>query len=140
MPHSELPQNVQELLAERIESFEQLEVLLRLFEGRSQSWTADSLAEQLNIPVAAVLPALAHLRAVELLVASGEPGNEKYGYAPRDAEADQAVRALAEVYRTNRLSVLQLMSANAIDRVRSRAIRLFADSFLLGRSKSKKDG
>jgi hypothetical protein len=59
-------------------------------------------------------------------------------YSPSDVGLDGAVTDLAQAYNENRLEVIKLMSANVIERVRTSAMRAFADAFLLGGK--KKDG
>jgi hypothetical protein len=48
------------------------------------------------------------------------------------------VKDLAEAYGARRLEVMRALSKNAVERVRTSAIRMFADAFLIGRK--KKDG
>ena len=53
---------------------------------------------------------------------------------------DEAIGNLAESYDENRLEVINLMNTNAIERVRTSAMRAFANSFLLGGGGKKNDG
>ena len=48
---------------------------------------------------------------------------------------DATIEALARVYEERRLDVIKRMTANAIERVRTAAIRTFSDAFLLRRKK-----
>jgi hypothetical protein len=45
---------------------------------------------------------------------------------------------LLEVYESNRIELMMLLSANAIERMRTGALRAFADAFVIGRN--RKDG
>lgn len=133
-----IPENVRLLLATSIETYDQLAMLLLLLERPNEELTAQRVAELLNVSPAAAQSSLEHLGAADLLIASGDANAPRYRYGPGRPELDQAARGLAQAYQDRRVEVMQLMSANAIERVRSGAIRLFADAFLLGRS--KKDG
>src|SRR5688572_28420767 len=135
MPEHGIPENVRLLLATSIETYDQLAMLLLLLEGPERDFTAEGVAELLSVSPSAAKSSLEHLAAAELLVVSQEPNATRYRYGPRRPELDKAARGLAQAYQNRRIEVMQLMSANAIERVRSGAIRLFADAFLLGRSK-----
>jgi predicted DNA-binding transcriptional regulator len=127
------------LLERHIESYEQLEVVLLLHRCRDLRWTGDKVGQALNIPSTAAETALAALRrsgiAAEVREADGSVG---YLYAPASPTEAEAVDQLAEAYSTQRVEIMKLMNANALLRVRTGALRAFADAFDLG--KGKKDG
>jgi hypothetical protein len=58
-----------------------------------------------------------------------------YLYAPRDESVRQRVGELAEAYAERRMTVIQMLSANALERVRHAAMRRLADAFRLERGK-----
>jgi hypothetical protein len=133
-----LPNGVLALLHDEIESFEQIEVLLLLHQQRAKVWTVASVCSDLGIESSLAVEALEHLCSVRLLEVV--PGAEirRFRYAPGAPELAQAVTELADAYRDRRIEVMRLLGANAVDRVRTKAIRLFADAFLIGGK--KKDG
>jgi hypothetical protein len=129
--------DVNTLLRDCIESFEQLEVLLLLHRTPGQPWTADavSTATPLKLSLDVAEEALAHLRRWKLV--EGEARIYRYNPANR---LDATVRALAAVYEDDRLEVMKIMNQNAIERVRTSALRAFADSFFVGKGGKKSDG
>jgi hypothetical protein len=80
---------------------------------------------------------LADLVALELATARGAGGPE-FRYAPATVALDAGVSALARAYADQRLEIMKLISANAIERLRTAAIRAFSDSFLIRRK--RRDG
>jgi hypothetical protein len=136
MPDIDLPPEVRQLLAARIETYDQVEVLLLLHASGDRSWASGDVAANLRIPVSAADAALEHLCTTRLALAATGPAGQRFKYAPADESANQAVAELAKAHARNRVEIIQLLSSNAIERIRNEAIRLFADSFLLGRKKS----
>ena len=135
---SPLTDAVTALLADRIESFEQLETLLLLRQHRDQAWTPKSVGEKLGIAATTAAEALEHLCRKNLLDDRVDGEALRFRYAPATPDLDGAVSALARAYGERRLEVMTLVSANAVARVRTSATRMFADAFLIGRR--KKDG
>jgi hypothetical protein len=131
---SDLPDDVRALLQEHIESYEQLETLLLLRRERYEEWTADRLAARLRVRAELVEPALAGLAASGLVDAAGLAPT-RFAYRPASSGLDAAVGRLEREYTERPILIIQLMSANAIDRVRTAALHTFADAFVL----SKKD-
>lgn len=135
LPES-LPTAVRAFLRDHIESYEQLEILLLLRRRPGEALTARALMDRMELPrdtVEESLDGLARAGCVTAGARSGEPVR----YAPRDATLAATIDGLAAAYEDSRLAIIKLMSANAIERVRSAAIHTFADAFVIGR---KKDG
>lgn len=133
-----VPEQARALLRDCIESFEQLEILLLLRLRPSRSWTPAGLAEEIKASPAIVAEALEHLRRVDLLERTAGEGDVGFRYRPGSVERDRAVQLLAQTYADKRIEIFRLLSENAVQRVRTSAIRMFADAFLIGRR--KKDG
>lgn len=130
----EVPQPVKELLRSSIASYEELEALLALMGTPQRSWTAEQVAAALNVPEDVASKALGDLATTGLLArAEGAPAAFKY--APRTPAFARAAEALDQECRTNRIAVMKLMNANALERVRGGAVRAFADAFVIGRRK-----
>jgi predicted ArsR family transcriptional regulator len=117
-----LTQSVRWLLSEHIFSYEQLEVLLLVHRER-RSWRPEDLARALQLSVEAAGAALEHLEQRGLVEAQTE-------------DLKVAVEELSKTYTDNRLEVMVAMNENAMKRVRTAAMRTFADSFVW----KKKDG
>jgi hypothetical protein len=130
-----VPPEVRDFLREYVHNYEQLEVLILMQQHSTTDWTADSMGEKLQISPQSAGDALHHLWT-KLLVdcISGSP----LRYRLSRADAGSTVQSIADLYGQNRLLVMGLMNANAIERVRTRAMRDFASAFVIG--ERKKDG
>ena len=129
MAEDGITSRVKQFISDHVESVMQLEVLLLLAGQPGKVWTASELAQQLRIDVVWVD---AQLRAI---VAGGLAGVEEPGpggagaefrYAPRTAELGAAVDELAKAYADRRVTVIGLIFAKPVDKIRS-----FADAFRL---------
>ena len=134
----DLPEDVRALLHEHIESYEQLEVLLLLRRERYEEWTVEGLATRLHVREELVGSALEGLRADGLVTATAAAPAARFAYRPASSGLDAAAGRLDREYAERPIRIIQLMSANAIDRVRTAALHTFADAFVL--KKDNKDG
>ena len=132
----DLPPDVRALLHEHIESYEQLEALLLLRRERFEQWTSEGLAARLRIRAELAQTALGGLQTAGLVGITGA-GPAHFAYRPANAGLDAAVGRLEREYAERPILVIQLMSANAIERLRTAALHTFADAFVL--SKKVKD-
>jgi hypothetical protein len=128
MEPSEIPGPVQVFLRTYIESYEELELLL-LVRSRATDWCrSDDLGPIMAAPssrhgsLGNVDEGLARLRQRGLLEGRDEPP-QRYRYQPREAELERAIDELARHYRDDPTGVMKLMTANAVERVRSQAAR-----------------
>jgi hypothetical protein len=122
------------LLRERIESYEQLEVLLHLFSVREPQRLVD-LIGALGLAENAAADAVEALRSAGLIAATSTDGGPLFRYegAP---ELDATIRELAGLYREKPAEIAKRMTANAIERVRTAGLRAFSDAFRLRRRKA----
>ena len=134
----DLPEDVRALLHEHIESYEQLEVLLLLRRERYEEWTVEGLATRLHIREELVGSALKGLEASSLVDTTAAAPAPRFAYRPASSGLDAAADRLDREYAEHPIRIIQLMSANAIERVRTAALHTFADAFVL--KKDKKDG
>jgi hypothetical protein len=137
MPDGGVPADVQAFLREHVESYEQLEVLLRLRLQPDRSWTPLDVASELRISDELGLAALRFLCRERLLGVDVGRGVLLFRYAPQSAELVELIPRLAIAYEENRLEVMRLMTANAIDRLRLGPMNRLANAFLLGRKKNR---
>lgn len=121
-------------MAETIETFEQLEVALLFGRGPESARSEDAIAAELRLPSAAVVDALDRLTRAGLLTRSA---NSASGYHLWRSAPGTTLATLAERYDRDRVAIMQLMTTNALDRVRTSALRAFSSAFLL---KRKHDG
>jgi len=127
---NELPEDVRALLHEHIESYEHLETLLLLRRERYEQWTSEALAARLHVRPELIEAALASLKAGGLVEATGADPMQ-FAYRPASSGIDAAVGRLQSEYTERPILIIQLMSANAIERLRTAALHTFADAFVL---------
>jgi DNA-binding MarR family transcriptional regulator len=127
-------QKIREFLREFVSSYEELEVLV-LLARKERPWSDAELADSLSSTLDAISPALESLVKSGLVDGRGAAGQRRYQYAPATEALRERVAELDEAYRERRLTIVQIMSANAVERMRGAAIRRFADSFRLERPK-----
>jgi len=124
----DLPEDVCALLHEHIETYEQLEVLLLLRRERYEKWTVPGLAARLQVRAELIGSALEGLEAAGLVAVTGAA---HFAYRPATSILDAATGRLDQEYTERPIPIIQLMSTNAIERVRNAALHTFADSFVL---------
>jgi len=70
-------------------------------------------------------------------VKSRAQGAEKqHAYVCQSEAVEATIDRLAAAYRENPIPIIKLMSANAIERLRTAALRTFADAFILRKDKN----
>lgn len=131
-----LDEEVRAFLRHHIDSFESLEVLLLLYRERT-AWTADELCRRFRVRAPVIDDAIASLVRARLVNATERNVLTSYRYADEDSVRDALVASLERTYRDEPIQVMQLMSANAIERLRSGAIRAFADAFVFRKDKGR---
>ena len=137
MAADDLPEDVQRLLRDYIESYEQLELLL-LLRTELDPWTVEALSARLRIPASLVLLALDGLQRIGFVAARPLGAEKQYAYIAQNSGGEATLERLVQAYREHPIPILKQMSANAIEGVRTAALRAFADAFIL--RKDKKDG
>jgi hypothetical protein len=128
--------HVLELLRQYIETFEDLEVALALTRAGVQGRSPAGLAAELNLPDAMVAGAVERMIRLGLIRSAGGAG-DRLMIDRSDPQRAAAIDELVEQYTSDRVTVMAQMSANALERVRTAAVRAFARAFVLG---GKKDG
>lgn len=121
MDETNIPAEVRRLLAEHIDSVEQLEMLLLLFRSGTE-WTVDAVGEELRTSRASVLRRIQDLTQRRFLVRGSGP--ESYRFAKDNESRNAAVEALARVYAERPYTVIDLIFSKPIDN-----LRVYADAF-----------
>jgi DNA-binding IclR family transcriptional regulator len=134
----DLPEDVQKLLRDHIESYEQLELLVLLRTELDHRWTVDALSARFRIPASLASLALDELQTAGFVEPRGHGPEKQYAYLTQSNHVEATLERLIQAYREYPIPILRQMSANAIERVRTAALRRFADAFIL--RKDKKDG
>jgi hypothetical protein len=137
MQESELSPDVRRLLRDHIESYEQLELLLRMRADQEASWTQETLSTQLRLPASLVAAALDGLEAAKFVAARVSGSEKRYAYQRQVDHVEATLGLLAAAYREYPIPIIKQMSANAIERLRSAALRTFADAFILRKDKNR---
>ena len=119
-----------------VRSYEELEALLFLARNEDREFTSEEVTLALKAAVGSLDDALQELAAVGgLVTVAKRSAVARYRYAPGDEATRQCVIDLAAAYANQRMSVVQILSANALQRVRRAAMRRLADAFRLEGSK-----
>jgi hypothetical protein len=119
---------LKQLLFETVEGFEDLAVLVWFYETeRVDAADAHGVAKGASLPSDDAAAALERLVARGLLEV--EPGDPKRFRSTRDpARREIATRVVSE-FRTSSGQVMRLLAENAIERVKTAALRTFAECF-----------
>jgi len=128
MADAEIPPEIRAFLLDYVHTYEQLETLLLLHGHGDQGWTPAAVSDALKISVDSAAEALEELKTRRLL----DSGPSMYRLA---SHARGVVHSIARLYEENRLLVVRSMNANAIERVRTGALRAFAEAFVIGGKK-----
>jgi len=120
---------LQGFLFEYVETYEDLQLVVFLRRQRERDWTAPGIAAELGLPVSACLTALQGLRERGLVEADALAGT--FRYAPCSSELAARLGQLDELYRSQRLTVVMLMSVNAIERIRIATMHRVVDTLRL---------
>ena len=123
------------LLHDHIESYEQLEMLLLMRGDKVASWTEETLCERLRSAVSLVQAALERLKSAGLVEARAHEGAKHYSYLCQSDDVEATISRLAAAYRENPIPIIKIMSANSLERLRTAALRTFADAFILRKDK-----
>ena len=125
MSSDALPPPVKQLLAQHIQSVEQLEVLLLLRSQPQRAWVAAEVYDVIRSSQSSIAARLKDFTAAGFLLEENGNG-PTYRYAPKDENLRSALDQTAAAYQTWRIRVIEAIFAPEIDPVQS-----FADAFKL---------
>jgi predicted transcriptional regulator len=120
-----IQESVRKLIADHIDSVEQLEVLLLLRAQRERVWTVAEINDEIKSSVSSVETRLSGLADGGLLQRQGR--TFRYQAAP---EMDATVTELARAYAERRFTVIELIFARPTDKLRA-----FADAFKVSKKR-----
>ena len=124
--------DVRRLIADHVDSLEKLELLALLAERPREVWTLEAAAAAICLPVVQLRRAMDELRAAGLVRTS--PGKSiRIELAPATPQLASACGALCDAYAADRIAILKLTNAIALDRVRESAASAFARAFQIRR-------
>ncbi len=133
MSGSSLTPDIDRFLFTFVHSYEELEALLLLQRDASRPWTSGDVARALSIDGANARIALQRLvqdGVVEETTVRGSPHTCYRG--PREAFR-ALVSALSDAFEHHKIDVIAAMNRNALERMRTDALRVFADAFVIRR-------
>jgi len=125
-----LPDDVRRLLIDKIDSVEELEVLLLLHHSPGREWTPEEVCKTLYTSQDSVRKRLLELQK-EGLVASGSAAGAFQSLAA-GTETSNLIEHLASVYATRRVSVIALIFSKPPDNLRA-----LSDAFRLKKPEDK---
>lgn len=125
MSLSELPRDVQQLLAEQIRSIEQLEILLLLRDNADRRWTASEVYQKVRSSERSVGYTLEELARRGLLARIDQPQTQ-FQFAPQTEELKAAIDQLARLYSERRVRIVEAIYSAPIS-----AVDEFAKAFRL---------
>lgn len=128
MPEPAEATPLKELLFETVESIEELLILVWFHDrGDGSDGDSEEAARDTSLSADAADAALSSLAARGFISpSSGSP--RRFHYAP-SSELRDALSKIVLEYKLNPVQVMSLMTANAIERVRTAALRTFAECF-----------
>ena len=129
----EIPTDIESALLDRIETLEQLQVLFVLALKPGIPATALEVAAEAGVSPEAIGEVAAALVRGGLL--AEEAGS--LVFRPEACALRDSVLTVLAGYRRNPVPYCKILTAKAIERVRTAALRTFADAFVFG---GKKDG
>lgn len=122
--------DLRQRLYDHIESFEELHVLAWLKQRPNESIDEDAIAEGTLIHPNVLSEVLARLTSVGLLSATTARPT-RFRYDPKDPELREVIDPILARYESTPLEIIRIMTANAIERVRTAALSTFANAFRL---------
>lgn len=135
-----LSSSVLSFLRERVGDLEQLQILLLLHAESESLWTPEAVASRLRMDDGVTARSLDDLRRNSLVDEAAGGEGRAFRYRPASTALAALVDELATVFAEASFEVMRAMNAIAVERMRTSAMKAFANSFVLGDEGKKKDG
>ena len=119
----QIPADVLQFIAERIDTVPQLEALLLLWESSQRAWAEDELAARIYVSRQVAAQTLQALQRQNLIVAES-PESTRYRYNPQWDPSGQVMPEVADAYRRHLVQLATFIHSRA-----STAVREFARAF-----------
>lgn len=125
-------------LGEHVSSFEKLEVLLFFVREPGGAWSMSDVAAAVHFTEEVTDHALVHLCDTGGLLEPVPGSGEARAYRlSQSKDTQRLLERLRRAYDEDRVSVIQIMTSNAIERARSVAAQRLANAFRLDRRSKK---
>jgi hypothetical protein len=118
----DLSENLRQFLFEHIDSVEQLDMIVLLFEQRNKWWTAKAISEELRTSCSSVGNRIPVLQSLGI-VGVNEAG--AYQYQPKSPELAALIENLVDQYKLRRHTILQLIFSTM------KRAKTFANAFVI---------
>jgi hypothetical protein len=125
MSDDALPDSLRTFLQERIEHYEDLQLLLFLRARAGAWWNSSAIGKHLVVGSDTVEGSLERLLRSALIDVNQVDTGRVYRYALRDDTTTSNVDKLAEACTRRPLAVIKAMTGNALERLRVRSVRTF---------------
>jgi predicted ArsR family transcriptional regulator len=126
LPASAAVEDLRQFLFDHVTSYDELALLLLAQRQPDVYWSAATAAESLGLSTEACRMALESLAAHGLLV--GHSSRAGFRYAPNSKTLATNADHLRRAYSDDRFAIVQMMTANAMVRVRGAAARNFGEA------------
>jgi hypothetical protein len=113
-------EDLRDFLFDHVATYDELETLLLLQRQPALDWEVNATAQTLRFEVDRCEVALENLTTNGLLARSGSPVT--FRYAPASKALAEAAERLQRAYLKDPLAIVQLMTTNAMDRVKAAAL------------------
>lgn len=134
MTDEDIPEDVRTFLHDHIESFEELAALALLVRDPARAWDEEQIAQRVHSSEEEASRALEELCARGFVVLEIANDTRTFRYGAK-APSSETIERLASLYEERPLEIMRIMSANAIDRVRTRMAKSFANAFVVRKKK-----
>jgi hypothetical protein len=121
-----VPEEIVRFIDANVDSIEQLEILRILGDDPQRHWAAADLAQQAQIPPAAIAAQLATLQGRGLLTVVQQGGAPHCRYGGPPGPAQDMLARLLKLYSERPVTLIKLVYARAQDRLTA-----FSDAFRL---------
>jgi len=124
---TDFPVEIEQFIAQHIESLAQLETLLSMRREPERTWTCDELSRQLYVTPDVCSGIITDLER-RGFVARDAPDSSAFRYQSADASVDGLIDQLANLYHQRRVAVITQIYSKPVKKVQT-----FADAFRLRR-------
>jgi hypothetical protein len=124
---TEFPVEIEQFIAQHIESLAQLETLLLVRREASRAWTCDDLSRQMYVTPDVCTGLVVDLERRGFILRDAADVNT-FRYRSTGAAVDQVIDQLADLYHQRRVAVITQIYSKPVKKVQT-----FADAFRLRR-------